>query len=79
MGEAKRRLQQGLPPRKALASKDNASNISSWLPITESQRDMFFEITKKGAWIGIAFLVVFWLVVRIIGPMLGWWIPADMH
>ena len=79
MGEAKRRLQQGLPPRKALASKDNASNIISWLPITDSQRDMFFEITKKGAWIGIAFLVVFWLVVRIIGPMLGWWIPADIH
>ncbi len=78
MGEARRRASQGLPPRQLNMKKDDSPRIFSWLPITYDQREQFFVITKRGAWIGIGILVVFWIIVRFIGPAAGWWIPADM-
>jgi hypothetical protein len=34
-------------------------------------------LTTRGAWIGIAALVLFWVIVRFIGPAAGWWTLAD--
>jgi hypothetical protein len=34
-------------------------------------------ITTQGAWIGIGSLVLFWVIVRFIGPAAGWWTLAD--
>ena len=78
MGEARRRADQGLPPRnKPKAKTDNSPRVVSWLPITEKQRMQFYSVTRTGSWIGMGLLVVVWIVVRFIGPAAGWWVPAD--
>ena len=84
MGEAKRRASQGLPPRQKKAGAgsagkkvDTSPRIVSWLPLSRDQANRFVEITTRGAWIGIAALVVFWIAVRFIGPAAGWWTLAD--
>jgi hypothetical protein len=80
MGEAKRRQIKGLPPRQAKpveTTNGDRPRIGSWLPLSRDQADRFVTITTKGAWIGIAALVVFWLTVRFIGPAAGWWTLAD--
>jgi hypothetical protein len=84
MGEARRRNQQGLPPRparpkaaKTSRSTDDGAPLASWLPLNRQQADQFVTITTKGAWVGIAALVIFWLTVRFIGPAAGWWTLAD--
>ncbi|MEY2645601.1 MAG: hypothetical protein RLZZ611_2250 [Cyanobacteriota bacterium] len=85
MGEAKRRAEQGLPPRPkpvgAVAAKaraqDTSPRIAPWLPLTRNQGERFVQITTRGAWIGIAALVIFWVTVRFIGPAAGWWTLAD--
>ncbi len=82
MGEARRRVQQGVSPRsnhsKKKTTKDDSPRIIDWLPITQKQRNQFIDLTIKGGWVGIGALVLTWLVVRIIGPAAGWWIPADL-
>ncbi len=78
MGEARRRSEQGLPPRKSNTKNDGSPRVVPWLPITEAQRLKFYSVTRLGAWIGIGVLVVVWVVVRFIGPAAGWWVPADM-
>jgi hypothetical protein len=79
MGEAKRRAIQGLPPRGPKSTKDSSDEprVASWLPLSRRQADQFVAITTRGAWIGIAALVIFWITVRFIGPALGWWTLAD--
>jgi hypothetical protein len=81
MGEAKRRNMLGLPPKlikpKRPKEVDTSPRISPWLPLTRNQADRFVALTTKGAWIGIAALVLFWLTVRFIGPAAGWWSLAD--
>ena len=86
MGEAKRRAEQGLPPRppvtkptKAAAAKakDTSPRIAPWLPLTRNQGERFVQLTTRGAWIGIGALVLFWVTVRFIGPAAGWWTLAD--
>lgn len=78
MGEARRRANKGLPPRKSSANqKISSAQILPWLPITVDQREQFFRITKIGAWLGIGLLIVFWIVVRFVGPAAGWWVPFD--
>ena len=79
MGEARRRTSQGLPPRqkKEIKSQDKSPRIVQWLPFTQNQAQQFVALTTRGAWIGIAGLVVFWIVVRFIGPAAGWWTLAD--
>ncbi len=78
MGEARRRANQGLPPRQAkMGTKDDSPRIVSWLPITQNQKEKFYSITKRGSWIGIGLVAVLWVVVRFIGPAAGWWVLAD--
>jgi hypothetical protein len=80
MGEARRRNSQGLPPkqnRPRPAAVDTSPRVAPWLPLSRNQADRFVAITTRGAWIGIAALVVFWLTVRFIGPAAGWWTLAD--
>jgi hypothetical protein len=81
MGEAKRRSIQGLPPKGTKptrsAQTDTSPRIAPWLPLTRNQADRFVTLTTKGAWVGIAALVLFWLTVRFIGPAAGWWTLAD--
>jgi hypothetical protein len=67
VGEAKRR-------KAALGEKyGQETKIFPWLSITKSQGEQFVKWTTKGAWIGIGFLVVYWLTIRLIGPTFGWW------
>ncbi|MEB3200869.1 MAG: DUF2839 domain-containing protein [Synechococcaceae cyanobacterium] len=84
MGEAKRRAAQGLPPRaskprsaEAAGSTDTSPRLISWLPFSRQQADRFVALSTRGAWIGIAALVLFWVTVRFIGPAAGWWTLAD--
>ena len=85
MGEAKRRTEQGLPPRprptrpaaKAAQPKDTSPRIAPWVPLTQNQAEQFVRLTTRGAWIGIGGLVLLWVVVRFIGPAAGWWTLAD--
>jgi len=81
MGEAKRRAAQGLPPRARKTTSerpaDTTPRLVSWLPFTRGQADQFIQVSTRGAWIGIAALVLFWVTVRFIGPAAGWWNLAD--
>jgi Protein of unknown function (DUF2839) len=86
MGEAKRRAEQGLPPRPKAAkpakaapakAKDMSPRIAPWLPLTRNQGERFVQLTTRGAWVGIGALVIFWVTVRFIGPAAGWWTLAD--
>ncbi|WP_198920707.1 DUF2839 domain-containing protein, partial [Anaplasma marginale] len=55
MGESKRRKQ-------ALGDKyGQEENILPWIPITKSQAKTIYDITTRGAWIGIGVLVAVWL------------------
>ena len=67
MGESKRR-------KEALGEKyGQETTIFPWLPVTKSQAQQFVTWSTRGAWIGIGLLVVYWVVVRFIGPGLGLW------
>lgn len=93
MGEAKRRAAQGLPPREKKAIEKPSSlkkgaaqgrssatpspRLVEWLPLTRDQAERFVSLTTRGAWVGIAALVLFWVTVRFLGPALGWWTLAD--
>ncbi len=79
MGEARRRANQGLPPRQSKGKQDQSPRIVSWLPVTQKQKAQFYDITTRGAWVGIGAIAVFWIVVRFIGPAAGWWVPADIR
>jgi hypothetical protein len=91
MGEAKRRAAQGLPPRERKPPEKKSTDktvttktagkasprLVEWLPLTREQADRFVALTTRGAWVGIAALVLFWVTVRFLGPALGWWTLAD--
>ena len=79
MGEAKRRKNLGLSRREVTQKKDidNSPRIINWLPITEKQKNYFIKLSIRASWLGIAMLILLWIVVRFIGPAAGWWIPAD--
>jgi hypothetical protein len=67
MGEAKRR-------KVALGEKyGQEERILPWIPISKSQSEQFLKWTTKGAWIGIGFLVIYWITIRFIGPAFGLW------
>jgi hypothetical protein len=76
MGEARRRATLGLPPR-GNGPSDSSPRVASWLPLTQNQARRFMAITTRGAWIGIALLVLVWITIRFIGPAAGWWVLAD--
>ncbi|WP_320666856.1 DUF2839 domain-containing protein [Prochlorococcus sp. MIT 1307] len=79
MGEARRRVEQGLPPRQSKIKRGDTSRLFPWPSNDKSPREQFYSITQRGAWIGIGLLLVVWVVVRFVGPALGWWIPADIR
>ena len=79
MGEARRRSQQGLEPRRKKDSSNESPRIVSWFPVTQAQRDQFIQLSIRAGWVGIAALVLLWVIVRFIGPAAGWWIPADIR
>jgi hypothetical protein len=67
MGEAKRR-------KNNLGDNfGKEQRIYPWLPLTKTQAEDAYNLTTKGAWIGISLMVVIWVTVRIIGPSLGLW------
>ncbi|MCX5932727.1 MAG: DUF2839 domain-containing protein [Cyanobacteria bacterium] len=83
MGEAKRRSEQGLPPRGpqkqagSAKAKDTSPRLAPWLPLTRRQADRFVQVSTQGAWVGIAALVLLWITVRFVGPAAGWWTLSD--
>ena len=78
MEEPSRRKKKRLPVSlKKNQEEKSSEKIVSWLPTTQEQRDQFIQITISGAWIGIGLLLLCWAIVRIVGPSLGWWVPAD--
>ena len=62
---------------KGAASSAPSPRLVEWLPLTREQADRFVSVSTRGAWIGIAALVLFWVTVRFLGPALGWWTLAD--
>lgn len=67
MGDSKRR-------KEALGEKYGQDpNILPWLPIKKTQAEQFVKLTTRGAWVGIGFLAIFWIMLRLIGPAFGWW------
>lgn len=67
MGDSKRR-------KETIGEKyGQEGNIYPWLPIKKSQAQQFVEVSTRGAWIGIGLLVVYWVVVRFVGPAFGLW------
>ena len=79
MGEARRRSEQGLKPRNKKNSGNESPRIVSWFPVTQAQRDEFIKLSIRAGWVGIAVLVILWIIVRFVGPAAGWWIPADIR
>lgn len=67
MGESKRRKE------KLGENYGKEERFLSWLPMTKSQASKAYELTTKGAWIGIGSLVAAWITIRFIGPGFGWW------
>lgn len=68
MGESKR--------RKAILGDDygkQKETVLPGIPLTKQQSKKFMTWTTWGAWIGIGILVSTWLVIRFLGPNLGWW------
>ncbi|MEG3835106.1 DUF2839 domain-containing protein [Microcoleus sp. B4-C5] len=67
MGEAKRR-------KESIGDEyGKEERILPWLPITKTQSEDFVKWTSRGSWMGISLLVVWWIVVRFVGPSAGWW------
>ena len=79
MGEARRRSEQGLKPRRKKNPRSESPRIVSWFPVTQAQRDQFIQLSIRAGWVGIAALVVLWIIVRFIGPAAGWRVPADIR
>lgn len=71
MGEAKRRQNQ-------LGDQyGQEKQILPWLPITKRQSEQFMRWTTRGAWTGIIAMISFWVILRFVGPGLGWWDLVD--
>ena len=79
MGEARRRAEKGLKPRRKKFFTTESPRIISWFPVTQAQRDQFIQLSIRAGWVGIAALVILWIIVRFVGPAAGWWIPADIR
>jgi hypothetical protein len=72
MGDSKRRKatlgeKYGDPDQEPIFPK--LKRIS----LTKGQAKQLYQWSTRGAWAGIFFLVIYWVVVRFIGPYFGWW------
>lgn len=75
MGESKRRKEVLGEDKYFEGQKEYAY---PFLPfITKQQSETILRLTQKGAWIGIGAVIAFWVVLRFIGPSLGWWQLLD--
>tara|TARA_Y100001968_G_scaffold106990_1_gene96717 strand:- start:45 stop:284 length:240 start_codon:yes stop_codon:yes gene_type:complete len=79
MGEARRRSEQDLQSPSKKKSGNKSPRIVSWFPVTLAQREQFIQLSIRAGWVGIVALVILWIIVRIIGPAAGWWVPADIR
>ncbi|MGF1569462.1 MAG: DUF2839 domain-containing protein [Nodosilinea sp.] len=71
MGESKRR-------RDILGDQYGQEEpILPWLPITKQQSQQFMKWTARGTWTAIGLVILFWIVLRFVGPGLGWWELAN--
>ncbi len=67
MGESKRR-------QEALGEEyGKEERFISWLPLSKSQAKQAYELTTRGAWVGIGLLVATWITIRFVGPTFSWW------
>ena len=67
MGEAKRR-------KEALGDEyGKEQRIYPWLPLTKKQAEDAYNLTTRGAWVGIGLMAIIWITIRFIGPGFGWW------
>lgn len=73
MGEAKR--------RKTRISQDPDQELVfpnlKDIPLTKGQARAIYNWTTRGAWAGIILLAIVWVVIRFVGPALGWWHLVD--
>ncbi len=68
MGESKRR-------QETLGEEyGKEERFISWLPLSKSQAEKAYNLTTRGAWIGIGLLAATWVIIRFIGPAFGWWV-----
>ncbi|MDX2272581.1 MAG: DUF2839 domain-containing protein [Cyanobacteriota bacterium] len=72
MGDAKRRKEElgskyGDPDQELLFPRLKD------IPITKGQARQFYQWSTQGAWAGIILLMVYWVVIRFVGPAFGWW------
>ena len=56
---------------------DDSQRLFEWLPFTINQRDRLIKLSIKASWFGIGGLVILWIIVRFVGPAVGWWTLAD--
>ncbi|MDS3861363.1 DUF2839 domain-containing protein [Thermosynechococcaceae cyanobacterium BACA0444] len=72
MGDSKRR-------KETLGEKYGQEEpVVSWLPLTKSQASQIQKIVTRSTWTGIVLLGLIWIMVRFIGPGLGWWHVSDV-
>lgn len=69
MGDAKRRKAN----MGEVYGNPDAERIVEWLPLTRGRARWLNEVTTRGAWVGIGLLVVYWIVIRFVGPVFGLW------
>ena len=67
MGEAKRRK------KKMGENYGKEERLYPWFPLTKTQAQNAYNLTTKGAWVGIGLMVALWFTVRFTGPSFGWW------
>nr|YP_009530838.1 hypothetical protein PMNZ_593 [Paulinella micropora]AXY63527.1 hypothetical protein PMNZ_593 [Paulinella micropora] len=78
MDEAKRRTTQKSFTREYSKIDKDAKPVMSWLQFDQDRASSFVAITTRGAWTGISTLILFWIIVRFIGPTANWWRLGDM-
>nr|YP_002049242.1 hypothetical protein PCC_0603 [Paulinella chromatophora]ACB43032.1 hypothetical protein PCC_0603 [Paulinella chromatophora] len=78
MGEAKRRAIQGSPYEQKKTISTLSPRMVQWLPLTRYQASKFVAITTRGAWSGITSLIIFWIIIRFIGPTISLWRLGDI-
>ena len=64
MGEAKRRKELGISPRKILNFNEGNDRYIKWLPLTKRQMSKYPYIAPVTMAIGIIFLLIDWSPIK---------------